>query len=131
MEGMVRVVNTAQNSRALIKGMTGEVLDLQFAHIESEHMLASIDINSLYIHKIIFDELSLTCSLLIKIDDPLTTDTPKLHKLAWCPFIETVGEDDEYSKLIVWARGPGFQCFNVETIISEYGVSTKYIQNFI
>lgn len=122
MEGMVRVVNTSKGLRALIKGMSGEVLDLQFAHIEKEHILASIDASSLYVHKIVLIEGTLLCNLVLKIVDPLTNYIPKYDKISWCPFIEIPGEDDEDSQLIVWARGSSFQCFNINIITAEQGV---------
>ncbi|XP_065357524.1 enhancer of mRNA-decapping protein 4 homolog [Calliphora vicina] len=121
MEGMVRVVNTAKGLRALIKGMSGEVLDLQFAHIEKEKVLASIDANSLYVHKIVLHEGTLLCNLILKIEDPLTNYTPKYDKISWCPFIQLPGEDDEDSQLIVWARGSLFQCFNVNIVVADQG----------
>lgn len=122
MEGMVRVVNTAKGLRALIKGMSGEVLDLQFANIEKEHILASIDACSLYVHKIDLLDGSLLCNLILKIEDPLSNYIPKYDKISWCPFIHVPGDDDEESQLIVWSRGSIFQCFNVNIIISNYGV---------
>ena len=123
MEGMIRVVNAQTGLRALIKGMCGEVLDLQFAHIEKERILASIDINSLYVHKINMQDGNLLCNLIVKIEDPLENYTPRFDKIAWCPFIEVPGEDDEDSQLIVWARSSLFQCFNIKTIVEENGVS--------
>uniref|UniRef100_A0A1A9WBH7 Ge1_WD40 domain-containing protein n=1 Tax=Glossina brevipalpis TaxID=37001 RepID=A0A1A9WBH7_9MUSC len=122
MEGMVRVVNTSNGLRALIKGMAGEVLDLQFAHIEKEHILASIDLNSLYVHKIDEIDGALLCNLIIKIESPLPNYTPKHDKISWCPFIDVPGEDDEDSQLIVWARGAVFQCFNINLIVAEHGI---------
>ncbi|XP_017473347.1 PREDICTED: enhancer of mRNA-decapping protein 4 homolog [Rhagoletis zephyria] len=135
---MVRVVKAQSGLRALIKGMTGEVLDLQFAHIEKERILGSIDMNSLYIHKIDLVDGTLICNLLVKIDDPLNNYSPKYDKISWCPFIDVPGEDDEDSQLIVWARGSMLQCFNINVIISEYGmgviqpnaISTGYLKVF-
>ncbi|XP_050322266.1 enhancer of mRNA-decapping protein 4 homolog isoform X3 [Bactrocera neohumeralis] len=122
VEGMVRVVKAQTVLRALIKGMSGEVLDLQFAHIERERILASIDMNALYIHKIGLVDDNLQCSLVVKIEDPLANYTPKFDKISWCPFIDVPGEDDEDSQLIVWARGSTLQCFNINVLITEYGM---------
>ncbi|XP_055837362.1 enhancer of mRNA-decapping protein 4 homolog isoform X4 [Episyrphus balteatus] len=122
-EGMVRVVNATTGLRALIKGMSGEVLDLQFAHIENERILASIDASSLYVHKIDMISETLVCNLLIKIEDPLTNYTPKYDKISWCPYVDCSSDDDEESnQLIVWARGSIYQCFNVNTINVNYGI---------
>ncbi|XP_067625151.1 enhancer of mRNA-decapping protein 4 homolog isoform X2 [Eurosta solidaginis] len=136
VEGMVRVVKAQSGLRALIKGMSGEVLDLQFAHIEKERILASIDMNSLYIHKIEMIEGNLLCNLVVKIEDPIPNYSPKFDKISWCPFIDVPGEDDEDSQLIVWARGSTLQCFNINVIVSEYdmriidpnSISTGYLK---
>ncbi|XP_055918837.1 enhancer of mRNA-decapping protein 4 homolog isoform X4 [Eupeodes corollae] len=126
-EGMVRVVNATSGLRALIKGMSGEVLDLQFAHIENERILASIDACSLYVHKIDMISETLVCNLLIKIEDPLTNYTPKYDKISWCPYVDCSSDDDEESnQLIVWARGSIYQCFNVNTINVNYGQIGKF-----
>lgn len=122
-EGMVRVVNATSGLRALIKGMSGEVLDLQFAHIKNERILASIDSSSLYVHKIDMISETLVCNLLVKIEDPLTNYTPKYDKISWCPYVDCSSDDDEESnQLIVWARGSIYQCFNINTINVNYGI---------
>ncbi|XP_054741449.1 enhancer of mRNA-decapping protein 4 homolog isoform X1 [Anastrepha obliqua] len=136
VEGMVRVVKAQTGLRALIKGMSGEVLDLQFAHIEKERILGSIDMNSLYIHKIDLVGNNLLCNLIVKIEDPLSSYSPKYDKISWCPFIDVPGEDDEDSELIAWARGSMLQCFNISVIVTEYGagvihpndISTGYLK---
>ncbi|XP_037957613.1 enhancer of mRNA-decapping protein 4 homolog isoform X2 [Teleopsis dalmanni] len=134
VEGMIRVSNAVTGMRTLIKGLGGAVLDIQFAHIEKEHILGSIDANSLYVHKIDMLDGSLLCNLLVKIEDPLENYTPKYDRILWCPFIEVTEEDEEEtedSKLIVWARGSKFQCFNIGTIITEYGVGQKDPKDFV
>lgn len=124
MEGMVRVLNVSKGYRSLIKGMSGEVMDLQFAHIEKEHILATGDSSGLFIHKIVELKDSVICNLMLKINDPLEENyVPKYDKICWCPYVEIPGEDDEDNHLIVWARGDVFQCFNVKIIVAEYGVS--------
>lgn len=128
MEGMVRVLNVSKGYRSLVKGMSGEVMDLQFAHIEREHILATGDSSSLFIHKIFEIEDSVVCNLLLKICDPLGDSyVPRFDKIYWCPFVEVPGEDDEDNHLIVWSRGVLFQCFNVKIIVNEYGVSLLYL----
>lgn len=127
---MVRVLNVSKGYRSLIKGMSGEVMDLQFAHIEKEHILATGDSNSLFIHKIMEAANSVVCTLLLKIHDPLEESSiPKNDKIYWCPYVEIPGEDDDDNHLIVWARGVLFQCFNVKIISSEYGVRSIYFSS--
>lgn len=122
-EGMIRVSNVESGLRSLIKGMAGEVLDLQFAHIETERILASIDVNSLHIYKIDSTPSNLVNTFLIKIMDPLENYSPKFDKIAWCPCVPEMSSDDsdeDLSKLIVWARGNQFQCFSIQALLENH-----------
>lgn len=125
---MVRVANTYSGQRALIKGMNGEILDLQFAHLENDHILACIDEKTLHIHKIDMLSDNLICNLILQIYDPIKNYTPKYDKISWCPFVQSEIPDEnddivDVSQLIVWSRGGTFQCFNVNSIINSNGVS--------
>ncbi|EDW63920.2 uncharacterized protein Dvir_GJ17172 [Drosophila virilis] len=91
MEGMVRVCNTSTSQRALIKGMNGEVLDLQFAHSERERILAVIDMCSLFVYKIDLIDGNLICKLVLKVDDPIANYVPEYDMVSWCPYITSSG----------------------------------------
>lgn len=120
-EGMVRVSNVETGQRSLIKGMTGEVLDLQFAHTEADKILACIDVSSLHIYRIDSSPTSLVNTFLIKIMDPLENYSPKFDKIAWCPCIpETDESEEDPSKLIVWARGNQCQLFNIQNLLDHH-----------
>ncbi|KRG02628.1 enhancer of mRNA-decapping protein 4 homolog isoform X1 [Drosophila mojavensis] len=135
MEGMVRVCNTSTSQRALIKGMNGEVLDLQFAHSERERILAVIDMCSLFVYKIDLIDSNLICKLVLKVDDPIANYVPEYDMVSWCPYVTngnssnnntsantaTGHEEDDENQLLIWSRSKQFQCFNVRMIISEYG----------
>lgn len=129
---MVRVANPTTGQRALIRGKSSEVLDLQFAHIKSQIMLASIEITALHIHKIETIENNIICTLLLKVEDPVADHVPKYDKINWCPYVpENEAESDsDAGKLLVWTRGSTFQCYNVGTVVDTYGVSMKLCNAF-
>uniref|UniRef100_A0A1B0D1F1 Enhancer of mRNA-decapping protein 4 WD40 repeat region domain-containing protein n=1 Tax=Phlebotomus papatasi TaxID=29031 RepID=A0A1B0D1F1_PHLPP len=122
-EGMVRVVNVQSGQRALIKGMANEVLDLQFAYLESQIILGCIDEASLFIHRIETLSEKLAVVLLLKIQDTLVAHDSKYDKVAWCPSVPQSKDDvDEYaSQLLVWARGSQFQCYSINAVLDAYG----------
>lgn len=126
-EGMVRVVNPTSGHRALIKGMTSEVLDLQFAHLKRQIMLGCIEAGALHIHKI--DNLGdkIVCTLLLKIEDSTTGTLAPTNKISWCPYVpENELEIDEYSsQQLVWIRGSTYQCYSIRSVINMYGVRIK------
>lgn len=123
-EGMVRVVNPTSGHRALIKGMTSEVLDLQFAHLKRQIMLGCIEAGALHIHKI--DNLGdkIVCTLLLKIEDSTPGILAPTNKISWCPYVpENEMEIDEYSsQQLVWIRGSTYQCYSIRSVINMYGV---------
>lgn len=125
---MVRVANPVTGQRALIRGKSGEVLDLQFAHMKSQIMLASIELTALHIHKIETVSDSIICTLLLKVDDPVADHVPKFDKINWCPYVpeNETESDSDAGKLLVWTRGSTFQCYNVGTVVDTYGVSARF-----
>lgn len=125
IEGMVRVTNPLTGQRALIRGKSSEVLDLQFAHIKSQIMLASIEVTALHVHKIEAVNDSIICTLLLKIEDPIADHVPKFDKINWCPYVpeNETETDSDAGKLLVWTRAASFQCYNVGAVVDAYGVS--------
>ncbi|XP_034471576.1 enhancer of mRNA-decapping protein 4 homolog isoform X2 [Drosophila innubila] len=134
MEGMVRVCNTNTSQRALIKGMNGEVLDLQFAHSERERILAVIDVSSLFVYKIDLIDGNLMCKLVLKVDDPIASYVPEYDMVSWCPYVTSshtssstataigaTGEEEDENQLLIWSRSTQFQCFHVRMIVTEHG----------
>lgn len=124
-EGMVRVVTPANGFRALIRGKTSEVLDLQFAHMRSEVILASIEVTALHVHKIETVGEAIICTEVLKIVDPLVGYVPKLDRIHWCPYVPDTETEDEsdVGKILIWTRGAKLQCYNVETVVQSHGVS--------
>lgn len=128
--GMVRVVNTENGERTLIKGMTNEILDIQFAHIESQVILACIEETCLYVYRIEDEGGKIGTTFLLKIEIPVDEFETKYNKINWCPSVpQSKDEIDEYaSQLLVWLHGNTFRCFSVNTIIDSYGVNVFILQ---
>ena len=130
---MVRVVNFECSHRALIKGMSGEVLDLQFAYEQNQTILGSIEETALHVHKIETLPDKILCTLLLKINDPIVDHIPKYDRLSWCPYVpENNVEIDEYtSTILVWTRGNHYQCYCIRNIINHYGVNYLFIKSCV
>lgn len=122
-EGMIRIVHLGLGQRALIKGMSGEVLDLQFAHSSSQILLGIIEQTALHVHSVKIDNEKILCSLLLKVNDPLDGHVPVRDKISWCPCLpDSSHEADDYaSQLLVWSRGDIFQCYSISTVVQHYG----------
>lgn len=126
---MVRVVNPSSGHRALIKGMSSEVLDLQFAHLKGVILLACIEETALHIHRIETVDDRIVCTLLMRIEDTSyeASETFPVNCISWCPYVpEKESEIDEYaSHQIVWIRGPTFRCYSIRALLDMYGIGTN------
>lgn len=125
-QGMVRLIHFAIGSkRALIKGMSKEVLDLQFADFSKEIIIACIEESALHVHRLdlVDGGESLLCVQLLKIENPIAGHVPAMDKISWCPYVpEENNSVDEFSvMLLVWVRGNKFECYSVKTILEKYG----------
>lgn len=127
---MVRVANVAGH-RALIKGMAREVLDLEFANLKDQLILGCIESNAIHIHKIENLPDKIICTLLIKIEDPISDIAIKSAKISWCPYMpDNENEIDEYAgQQVVWIRGNTYQCYSVRAIVDTYGVMYSIIND--
>lgn len=123
---MVRVAHYGLNVRALIKGMSKEVLDLEFAYITPDIIIGIIEEEALHIHKLEILDNTMSCTQLLKIENPIMDYVPKLDKITWCPYLpESSDDDDELSgQLLVWVRGKRFECYSIKTILDVYKTGT-------
>ncbi|XP_052864173.1 enhancer of mRNA-decapping protein 4 homolog [Anopheles cruzii] len=127
-EGMVRVVHLQACDRVLIKGMSGEVLDIQFAHTSTpDCLLGIIEPTALHVHHVQLQDKKLTTTLKVKINDPLEGHVPVCDRISWCPYLREPEDevDDFASQLLVWTRGSTFQCYSVSTLAKAGGDPTN------
>ncbi|XP_061385364.1 enhancer of mRNA-decapping protein 4 isoform X2 [Danaus plexippus] len=123
--GMVRVVYNPEpgiDRRALIKGMKGEVLDLAFAHIQNQILLASIDeMGNFYIHEIEVTDSGLRCTLSVEVrEDTGACLGGGVHRVVWCPYIpdEDDSPDDDVARLLLTTHSHQARMWNVRAIWS-------------
>lgn len=133
-QGMVRLIHFGiGNKRALIKGMTKVVLDLQFADYSKEIIIGCIEESALHVHRleIVNGGESLNCVQLLKIENPLPNHVPIADKISWCPYVPEENETvDEFSvMLLVWVRGNSFECYSIKTILDNYKPGVHQAKN--
>lgn len=69
MNGIVRILNRKTAERALLRGFTGKVKDISFAHLSAVVIGAVDEIGNMFIHEILEDkngkiEYPLKCQIL-------------------------------------------------------------------
>lgn len=133
-QGMVRLIHFGLgNKRALIKGMSREVLDLQFADYSKETIIGCIEESALHVHRleVVDGGESLSAVQLLKIENPLPDHIPVMDKISWCPYVPEENDTvDEFSvMLLVWVRGNKFECYSVKTILEKYKAGVHQAKN--
>uniref|UniRef100_A0AAG5DC22 Enhancer of mRNA-decapping protein 4 WD40 repeat region domain-containing protein n=1 Tax=Anopheles atroparvus TaxID=41427 RepID=A0AAG5DC22_ANOAO len=122
-EGMVRVAQLQVAERGIIRGLSNEVLDIQFAHTSSpDYLLGIIERTTLQVHQVFVKGNKVTTALKVKIVDPLEGHVPVCDRINWCPYLrENDYEIDDFaSQLLVWTRGSTFQCYSISTLTKTY-----------
>uniref|UniRef100_A0A182QTQ4 Uncharacterized protein n=1 Tax=Anopheles farauti TaxID=69004 RepID=A0A182QTQ4_9DIPT len=123
-ESMVRVAHLELPERCLIKGMSDDILDLQFSHNSTtECLLAIIERTALHVYQVLVKNEKVTTALKVKIVDPLEGHVPVCDRITWCPYLGDGGGDemDDFAKqLLVWTRGSTFQCYSISALTKSY-----------
>uniref|UniRef100_A0A182SFB1 Ge1_WD40 domain-containing protein n=1 Tax=Anopheles maculatus TaxID=74869 RepID=A0A182SFB1_9DIPT len=122
-ESMVRVAHLDLPERGLIKGLSDEILDLQFSHNSTyDCLLGIIDRTTLHVHKVLVKGDKVTTALKVKIVDPLDGHVPLCDRITWCPYLSDGNDysDDFAKELLVWTRGSTFQCYSISALTKSY-----------
>ncbi|KAF0310005.1 Enhancer of mRNA-decapping protein 4 [Amphibalanus amphitrite] len=127
--GVVRVVSRGTDDRALIKGMTGAVKDLAFAHTNNETLLAVVDeMGNLSVFKIDEDlnkKLVVSPYLGLRLVHETPPPPSTIHRVVWCPYIPDDDCDDqeteETAKLLLVTHGNRAHLLNVAIMVEEHG----------
>ncbi|KAK7152147.1 hypothetical protein R3I94_008474 [Phoxinus phoxinus] len=84
---MIRVLQLGSTERSLLKGFTGAVTDLAFAHLDS-NLLACVDeAGNMFIWQLTSHNSKITDEVIVHIHRPEDTPLNSNRRLIWCPFI--------------------------------------------
>ncbi|TRY77269.1 hypothetical protein TCAL_06947 [Tigriopus californicus] len=133
-DGLVRVVKRKglagidQVQRVLLKGMKGQIKDVDFAHCRDESSrsltVGCVDETGQVFVFLVAESLAgdLSHSLILQINpDPARTPTDH-HRFIWCPYLpEEDDVDDSTAKLFVVVHGNEAEMCDSNTIIHAYG----------
>ncbi|KAM6409229.1 enhancer of mRNA-decapping protein 4 [Rhynochetos jubatus] len=91
---MVRVLSVSTAERTLLKGFTGGVADLAFAHLNSSQLACLDEAGNLFVWRLAMDKEKIQEEILVNIKRPDNTPLNTSRRIIWCPFIP---EDNEES----------------------------------
>ncbi|XP_030313667.1 enhancer of mRNA-decapping protein 4 isoform X1 [Calypte anna] len=90
---MVRVLSVSTAERTLLKGFTGGVADLAFAHLNSNQLACLDEAGNLFVWRLDMDKEKIQEEILVNIKRPDNTPLNTSRRIIWCPFIPDDNED--------------------------------------
>uniref|UniRef100_A0A8C8VFN4 Enhancer of mRNA-decapping protein 4 n=1 Tax=Pelusios castaneus TaxID=367368 RepID=A0A8C8VFN4_9SAUR len=90
---MVRVLSISTAERTLLKGFTGGVADLAFAHLNSNQLACLDEAGNLFVWHLAMDSGKIQEEILVNIKRPEGTPLNSFRRIIWCPFIPDENEE--------------------------------------
>ncbi|XP_010016036.1 PREDICTED: enhancer of mRNA-decapping protein 4, partial [Nestor notabilis] len=90
---MVRVLSISAAERTLLKGFTGGVADLAFAHLNSNQLACLDEAGNLFVWRLAMDKEKIQEEILVNIKRPDNTPLNTSRRIIWCPFIPDDNEE--------------------------------------
>ncbi|XP_022340302.2 enhancer of mRNA-decapping protein 4-like isoform X1 [Crassostrea virginica] len=128
--GVVRIINRKTAERALLKDLTGRVVDIAFAYTDDVILAAVDEIGNLLVHSIKEgDDKKIQVQLLLKITRPRGIST-EYHRVIWCPFIPDDCDDSsatessstqDASRVLVLIHSEKSEIWNIDMVTREHG----------
>ncbi|NWI01317.1 EDC4 protein, partial [Tichodroma muraria] len=91
---MVRVLSVSTAERTLLKGFTGGVADLAFAHLNSNQLACLDEAGNLFVWRLAMDKEKIQEEILVNIKRPDNTPLNTFRRIIWCPFIPDDNEEN-------------------------------------
>ncbi|XP_015254179.1 PREDICTED: enhancer of mRNA-decapping protein 4 isoform X2 [Cyprinodon variegatus] len=92
---MVRVLSLNISERSLLKGFTGAVTDLAFAHLDSSLLGCVDEAGNLMVWQLTLTESKILDQIIVHIQRPEDTPLNSHRRLIWCPFILDDSEENQ------------------------------------
>ncbi|XP_070616456.1 enhancer of mRNA-decapping protein 4 isoform X4 [Erythrolamprus reginae] len=90
---MVRVLSVSTAERTLLKGFTGGVADLAFAHLNSNQLACLDEAGNLFVWSLSMENGKIQEEILVNIKRPDGTPLNHFRRIIWCPFIPDENEE--------------------------------------
>ncbi|KAL7878835.1 hypothetical protein AOLI_G00098090 [Acnodon oligacanthus] len=91
---MIRVLRLGSTERTLLKGFTGAVTDLAFAHLDSNLLGCVDEAGNMFIWQLTSHDSKIQDEVIVHIRRPEDTPLNSNRRLIWCPFIPEDNEEN-------------------------------------
>ncbi|XP_008284068.1 enhancer of mRNA-decapping protein 4 isoform X2 [Stegastes partitus] len=92
---MIRVLSVDFAERSLLKGFTGAVTDLAFAHLDSSLLGCVDEAGNLMVWQLTCTGSKILDQIVVHVRRPEDTPLNSHHRLIWCPFIQDDNEENQ------------------------------------
>ncbi|XP_035982499.1 enhancer of mRNA-decapping protein 4 [Fundulus heteroclitus] len=115
---MVRVLSLDCGERSLLKGFTGAVTDLAFAHLDSSLLGCVDEAGNLMVWQLELTGSKILDQIVVHIQRPDDTPLNSHRRLIWCPFILDDSEEnqDDPSQTLALLHEDGVEVWDVELL---------------
>ncbi|XP_066493402.1 enhancer of mRNA-decapping protein 4 [Tiliqua scincoides] len=90
---MVRVLSVNTAERTLLKGFTGGVADLAFAHLNSNQLACLDEAGNFFVWSLAMENGKIQEEILVNVKRPDGTPLNNFRRIIWCPFIPDENEE--------------------------------------
>ncbi|XP_073514062.1 enhancer of mRNA-decapping protein 4 isoform X2 [Phyllobates terribilis] len=90
---MIRVLSITTAERILLKGITGSVTDLAFAHLNSDQLACLDEAGSLFVWRLDMDNGKIIDEVVVHIRRPDHIQLNSNRRIIWCPYIPDENEE--------------------------------------
>ncbi|MBN3311046.1 EDC4 protein, partial [Amia calva] len=91
---MIRVLSLGTAERTLLKGFTGAVTDLAFAHLNSNQLACLDEAGNLFVWQLENQNGKIQDEIIVHVRRPEGTPLNANRRIIWCPFIPEENEDN-------------------------------------
>ncbi|KAM3869911.1 enhancer of mRNA-decapping protein 4 [Diretmus argenteus] len=115
---MIRVLSVEFAERSLLKGFTGAVTDLAFAHLDSSLLGCVDEAGNLVVWQLTYTNNKILDQVVIHIRRPEDTPLNSHRRLIWCPFILEDNEEnqDENSQTLALLHEDRAEVWDLEVL---------------
>ncbi|XP_038146882.1 enhancer of mRNA-decapping protein 4 isoform X2 [Cyprinodon tularosa] len=115
---MVRVLSLNISERSLLKGFTGAVTDLAFAHLDSSLLGCVDEVGNLMVWQLTLTESKILDQIMVHIQRPEDTPLNSHRRLIWCPFILDDSEEnqDDISQILALLHEDRAEVWDLEVL---------------
>ncbi|XP_051916767.1 enhancer of mRNA-decapping protein 4 isoform X1 [Hippocampus zosterae] len=94
-QAMIRVLSVGTAERCLLKGFTGAVTDLAFAHLDSPLLGCVDEAGNLMVWELTCTSSTILDQIVVHVRRPQDSPLNSHRRLIWCPFIPDENEDNQ------------------------------------